>query len=78
MTLSCLLSEHEYFKSVENLEFVQLSFNYACIFIKVWDLFYEADKVRAMLARKIQEETLRTYLFTYSKVYDSISVVSCL
>ena len=42
---------------------------------KVWDLFYEADKVRAMLARKIQEETLRTYLFTYSKVYNSISIV---
>jgi len=41
---------------------------------KVWDLFYEADKVRAMLTRKIQEETLRTYLFTYSKVYNSISV----
>merc|ERR1712115_483744 len=43
---------------------------------KVWDLFYEADKVRAMLARKIQEETLRTYLFTYSKVYNSISIVT--
>merc|ERR1739844_398664 len=41
---------------------------------KVWDLFYEADKVRAMLARKIQEETLRTYLFTYSKVHNSISL----
>merc|ERR1739844_250720 len=35
-----------------------------------------ADKVRTMLSRKIQEETLRTYLFTYSKVYDSISVVT--
>merc|ERR1719268_700692 len=41
---------------------------------KVWDLFYEADKVRDMLARKIQEESLRTYLFTYSNVYDSISI----
>ena len=39
-------------------------------------MFNEADKVRAMLTKKIQEETLRTYLFTFSKVYDSISVVS--
>ena len=45
-------------------------------FFQVWDLFYEADKVREMLVKKIQEETMRTYLFTYSKVYDSISVVS--
>lgn len=43
---------------------------------KVWDLFYDADSVRAMLSRKIQEESLRTYLFTYSNVYDSISIVS--
>jgi len=40
------------------------------------DLFYEADKVRAMLKCKIKEETLRTYLFTYSKVYNSISIKS--
>jgi len=43
---------------------------------KVWDLCYKADKVREMLVRKIQEETMRTYLFTYSKVYDSISLVT--
>ncbi|NXH22569.1 EIF3C factor, partial [Bucco capensis] len=41
---------------------------------KVWDLFPQAEKVRAMLVRKIQEESLRTYLFTYSSVYDSISM----
>uniref|UniRef100_A0A8D0HC86 Eukaryotic translation initiation factor 3 subunit C n=1 Tax=Sphenodon punctatus TaxID=8508 RepID=A0A8D0HC86_SPHPU len=41
---------------------------------KVWDLFPEAEKVRGMLVRKIQEESLRTYLFTYSSVYDSISM----
>ena len=41
---------------------------------KVWDLFYDADSVRAMLSRKIQEESLRTYLFTFSNVYDSISI----
>jgi hypothetical protein len=42
----------------------------------VWDLFYDADSVRAMLTKKIQEESMRTYLFTYSNVYDSISIVS--
>merc|ERR1719383_178236 len=41
---------------------------------KVWDLFYDADNVRSMLCRKIQEESMRTYLFTYSNVYDSISI----
>lgn len=41
---------------------------------KVWDLFYDADSVRTMLVQKIQEESLRTYLFTYSNVYDSISL----
>ena len=44
--------------------------------LQVWDLFYDADSVRSMLTRKIQEESLRTYLFTYSNVYDSISIVS--
>lgn len=41
---------------------------------KVWDLFYQADKVRDMLTRLNKEEALRTYLFTYSHVYDSISM----
>ena len=41
---------------------------------KVWDLFYEADRVRDMLVKFIKEESLRTYLFTYSNVYASISV----
>lgn len=41
---------------------------------KVWDLFYRADHVRGMLTRLIKEESLRTYLFTYSHVYDSISM----
>lgn len=42
--------------------------------VKVWDLFYEADRVREMLTKFIKEEALRTYLFTYSNVYASISV----
>jgi len=41
---------------------------------KVWDLFYQADRVRSMLVRKVQEESLRTYLFTHSSVYDSLSM----
>uniref|UniRef100_A0A0B7BD44 Eukaryotic translation initiation factor 3 subunit C n=1 Tax=Arion vulgaris TaxID=1028688 RepID=A0A0B7BD44_9EUPU len=41
---------------------------------KVWDLFYQADKVRDMISAKIQEESLRTYLFRYSSLYDSISI----
>lgn len=41
---------------------------------KVWDLFHQADTVRAMIAQKIKEESLRTYLFTYSSVYDSLSI----
>ncbi|ENN79282.1 eukaryotic translation initiation factor 3 subunit C [Dendroctonus ponderosae] len=41
---------------------------------KVWDLFYQADSVRSMLTKLIKEESLRTYLFTYSHVYDSISM----
>lgn len=41
---------------------------------KVWDLFYEADRVREMLVKFIKEESLKTYLFTYSNVYGSISV----
>ncbi|XP_064460726.1 eukaryotic translation initiation factor 3 subunit C-like [Ornithodoros turicata] len=41
---------------------------------KVWDLFHQADDVRAMIAQKIKEESLRTYLFTYSCVYDSLSI----
>lgn len=43
---------------------------------KVWDLFYEADRVREMLTKFIKEESLRTYLFTYSNVYTSISIPS--
>ena len=44
------------------------------VIFKVWDLFHQADNVREMLTRLIQEEALRTYLFTYSHVYDSISM----
>ncbi|XP_067935019.1 eukaryotic translation initiation factor 3 subunit C-like [Watersipora subatra] len=42
--------------------------------LKVWDLFTNADQVRDMITLKIQEETLRTYLFTYSSIYTSLSM----
>ena len=32
---------------------------------KVWELFHKPDSVREMMTEKIQEESLRTYLFTY-------------
>ena len=40
----------------------------------MWDLFTNADQVRDMITNKIQEETLRTYLFTYSSIYTSMSM----
>lgn len=43
---------------------------------KVWDLFPDKDSVRDMIVSKIQEESLRTYLFTYSSVYDTLSLVT--
>jgi translation initiation factor 3 subunit C len=42
--------------------------------LKVWNLFHQADSVRSMLEVKIREGSLRAYLFTYSNVYDSISM----
>lgn len=42
--------------------------------LKVWNLFHLADSVRKMLEDKIREGSLRAYLFTYSNVYDSISM----
>ncbi|XP_011403348.1 PREDICTED: eukaryotic translation initiation factor 3 subunit C-like [Amphimedon queenslandica] len=42
--------------------------------IKAWNLFTNVEEVKAMLTSKIQEETLRTYIFTYGSVYDSLSL----
>ncbi|XP_060068730.1 eukaryotic translation initiation factor 3 subunit C-like isoform X2 [Ylistrum balloti] len=43
---------------------------------KVWDLFFKPLNVQEMITTKIQKESLRTYLFTYSSVYDSLSLVT--
>lgn len=40
---------------------------------KIWNLMPRAEEVKSMLRQKIKEESLRTYMFTYSACYDSIS-----
>ncbi|KAA1472862.1 eukaryotic translation initiation factor 3 subunit 8 [Dentipellis sp. KUC8613] len=42
--------------------------------IKIWDLMPESVAVKEMLARRIQEEGLRTYLFTYAPQYKTVSL----
>ncbi|EEH03969.1 eukaryotic translation initiation factor 3 [Histoplasma capsulatum G186AR] len=42
--------------------------------IKIWDLMAQPDKIKTMLGEQIQEEGLRTYLFTYAPYYDSLSI----
>lgn len=44
--------------------------------IKAWDLFIDVEHVKALLTRKIQEETLRTYIFAYGEIYDTLSLQS--
>ncbi len=44
------------------------------LLFQVWDLFHKKDVVRDLIVQKIKEESLRTYLFTYSSVYDSLSL----
>ncbi|BGP40661.1 Translation initiation factor 3 subunit c [Rhodotorula kratochvilovae] len=42
--------------------------------IKVWNLMPNEKEVKEMITRKIQEEGLRTYLFTYAPHYSSLSL----
>ncbi|KAH8821539.1 eukaryotic translation initiation factor 3 subunit C [Xylogone sp. PMI_703] len=42
--------------------------------IKIWELMAKSDAIKAMLSEQIQEEGLRTYLFTYAPYYDTLSV----
>ncbi|RMZ92707.1 hypothetical protein DV736_g3, partial [Chaetothyriales sp. CBS 134916] len=43
--------------------------------IAIWDLLgSEKDRIKDMLVAQIQEEGLRTYLFTYAAYYDTLSI----
>ena len=42
--------------------------------IKIWDLLPEPEAIKKMLSEKIQEEGLRTYLFTYAPFYDTLAL----
>ncbi|WFD36449.1 Translation initiation factor 3 subunit c [Malassezia cuniculi] len=42
--------------------------------IKIWKLIPDKDRVISMLAHRIQEEGLRTYLFSFAAHYDSLSL----
>ncbi|KAJ7925202.1 eukaryotic translation initiation factor 3 subunit 8 N-terminus-domain-containing protein [Mycena leptocephala] len=42
--------------------------------IKIWSLMPEATAVKEMLAKRIQEQGLRTYLFTYAPHYSTLSL----
>ncbi|PQE12081.1 putative Eukaryotic translation initiation factor 3 subunit C protein [Rutstroemia sp. NJR-2017a BVV2] len=42
--------------------------------IKIWELMAKPDEIKTMLSAQIQEEGLRTYLFTYAPYYDTLSV----
>jgi len=42
--------------------------------IKIWDLMPHAEDIKVMLSKQIQEEGLRTYLFTYAPYYDTLAI----
>lgn len=44
--------------------------------IKIWDLLQKSAEIKKMLESQIQEEGLRTYLFTYAPFYDTLNVTT--
>ncbi len=42
--------------------------------IKIWELMPQAEDIKAMLAKQIQEEGVRTFLFTYAPFYDTLAI----
>lgn len=44
--------------------------------IKIWELMAQPEKIKELLTHQIQEDGLRTYLFTYAPFYDTLSISS--
>ncbi|KAI0378659.1 eukaryotic translation initiation factor 3 subunit 8 N-terminus-domain-containing protein [Hypomontagnella monticulosa] len=44
--------------------------------IKIWDLMPNTEEIKTMLSKQIQEEGLRTYLFTYAPFYDTLAIAT--
>ncbi|KAF3064970.1 Eukaryotic translation initiation factor 3 subunit C [Daldinia childiae] len=42
--------------------------------IKIWELMPNTEEIKTMLSKQIQEEGLRTYLFTYAPYYDTLAI----
>ncbi|KAI8620969.1 eukaryotic translation initiation factor 3 subunit 8 N-terminus-domain-containing protein [Chytriomyces sp. MP71] len=42
--------------------------------IKIWSLMTSAPQIKVMLAQKIQEEGLRTYIFQFAPYYDALGL----
>merc|ERR1712072_495213 len=42
--------------------------------IKIWDLLPKNAEIKKMLEQQIQEEGVRTYLFTYAPFYDALAI----
>ncbi|ODA80886.1 hypothetical protein RJ55_03846 [Drechmeria coniospora] len=42
--------------------------------IKIWELMPNSEEIKEMLSKQIQEEGLRTYLFTYAPFYDTLAL----
>ena len=75
-TVKYFYADHVYMNSkLQYFHYLQFYLLYFSS-IQVWDLFQNKDEVRDMIVCKIQEESLRTYLFTYSSVYDTLSLVT--
>ncbi|EPE02161.1 eukaryotic translation initiation factor 3 [Ophiostoma piceae UAMH 11346] len=42
--------------------------------IKIWELMPQSESIKTMLAKQIQEEGVRTFLFTYAPFYDTLAL----